>query len=184
MNQYDPTSTETTETSGEESSFREVTVAEVAAMDAMDAANLEPTQPGVATESATRAAALPVPPSLPVPMRPVSGRYRGNTGAFQLELRVDVDRVRPMKRVSGDFLQITGSTTTYFGSFVVASPTITVTSTDVIIKGLGSYTFSAGAPVVKVTLQRRTIAQPPAPAVVQFFTTGGSPGASYTCGFE
>ena len=92
----------------------------------MDAENLEPTQAGVGGESATRAAgaaAIPIsPPIVPVVKRPVSGRYRGTTGAFQLELRVDVDRMRPMKRVSGDFFQLSGGTTAYYGSFVVPSP--------------------------------------------------------------
>jgi hypothetical protein len=188
MNQYDPTGAEATSA---ESSFREMTVEEMAALDVMDAANLEPTQAAAAGKSEIEAAAVlatPTPSSVPVPLpvikRPVSGRYRGGTGAFQLELRVDVDRVRPMKRVSGDFLQISGGTIAYFGSFTVNSPAITVTPSQVIIKGLGSYTFSAGAPVVQVTIQRRRIFQPSAPAVVQFFTTGGSPGATYTCAFE
>jgi hypothetical protein len=188
MNQQDPTSAETTSV---ESSFGEMTVEEMAALDAIDAANLEPTSPGSETRSqavvAVGTPALPLPtPPIPIPIikRPVSGRYRGGTAAFQLELRVDVDRVRPMKRVSGDFYQISGSTTTYFGSFIVNSPAITVTLSQVVIKGLGSYTFSAGAPVVQVTIQRRLLSQPQAPALVQFFTTGGSPGATYTCPFE
>jgi hypothetical protein len=188
MNQQDPTSAETTSV---ESSFGEMTVEEMAALDAIDAANLEPTSPGSETRSqavvAVGTPALPLPtPPIPIPIikRPVSGRYRGGTAAFQLELRVDVDRVRPMKRVSGDFYQISGATTTYFGSFIVNSPAITVTLSQVVIKGLGSYTFSAGAPVVQVTIQRRLLSQPQAPALVQFFTTGGSPGATYTCPFE
>jgi hypothetical protein len=37
--------------------------------------------------------------------------------------------------------------------------------------------------VIQVTIQRRTIFQPQAPATLQFFTTGGSPGATYTCSF-
>lgn len=117
-------------------------------------------------------------------MRPVSGRYRGTAGTFQLELRVDVDRTRPMKRVSGDFYQTTGGTTTYVGSFVVNTPTVTVTATQVIVKGLSSATLSLAFPVVQVTIPRRTILQPQGPATVQFFTTAGAPGAIYTCAFE
>ena len=127
---------------------------------------------------------LPVKPILPLLMRPVSGRYRGTLGAFQLELRVDVDRTRPMKRLSGDLYQTSGGTTKYFGSFVVNAATVTVTTSQVTVKGTGSFTFSAGFPVVQVTIQRRTIRQPQAPASLQFFTTGGSPGATYTCVFE
>lgn len=117
-------------------------------------------------------------------MRCISGRYRGTLGAFQLELRVDVDGTRPMNRVSGDFYRVSGGTTTYYGSFVVSSPTVTVTATAVTVKGLGNFTFSTGAPVVQITIPRRTISQPQAPATVQFFTTSGSPDATYICVFE
>ena len=36
--------------------------------------------------------------------RGVSGLYRGTSGDFQLELRVDVDGSRPMNRLSGDLV--------------------------------------------------------------------------------
>jgi hypothetical protein len=89
-----------------------------------------------------------------------------------------------MHRVSGDFLQIAGSTRTYFGSFVVDSPTITTGTAGEVIRGLGRFTFAAGAPVVQVTIARRRIFQPPAPATVQFFTTTGQPGATYVCNYN
>ena len=168
---------------GEEMLVGEFSVEEAAASQAIEATAGDPS----ALDSADISEALPIPPlpiPLPIAKRPVSGRYRGNVGAFQLELRVDVDRTRPMKRVSGDFFQIVGGTTSYFASFVVNSPTITVTPTLVTIKGLGNFTFAAGAPVVQVTIPRRTLFQPQAPATVQFFTTGGGAGATYTCAFE
>jgi hypothetical protein len=89
-----------------------------------------------------------------------------------------------MNRISGDFFLASGSTTSYFGSFVVSAPVITTTPTTVTIKGLGTYTWSAAAPVVQVTIARRNIFQPAAPATVQFYTTAGSPGASYICAFQ
>jgi hypothetical protein len=137
-----------------------------------------------ASPAVPTATPLPPIPPIPVRLRTVSGRYLGVLGAFQLELRVDVDRSRPMNRVSGDFFQVSGGTTTYLGSFVVNSPAITFTASQIKIKGQGSFTFSAGAPVVQVTIERRTIFQPQAPATLQFFTTSGSPGATYTCGFS
>lgn len=182
MSISDPTLVEVID---EKFSFGEMTVDDTAALQEIEAGTSDPTQAG-----AGEAAALPVRPAvpgvpiIPIAKRPVSGRYRGTLGALQLELRVDVDRTRPMKRLSGDFYQISGGTTTYFGSFVVNSPTVTVTATQVTVKGLGSFTFSAGAPVVQVTIQRRTIFQSQAPAAVEFFSTGGSPGATYTCAFE
>jgi len=147
----------------------------------------DPTSPdSAASDAALSPAPLPLPLPIPLPLvkRPVSGRYRGTLGAYQLEARVDVDRTRPTNRLSGDFFQTSGSTATYFGSFVVQAPVITVTATTVVARGLGSFTFSAGAPVVQITVPRRTILQPSAPATVQFFTTSGSPGSSYLCAFE
>lgn len=128
--------------------------------------------------------ALPAGPIVPVVKRAVSGRYRGTLSGFQLELRVDVDRARTVSRLSGDFYQVSGGTTKYFGSFVVATPTISVTATEITARGLGTFTFSAGAPVVQVKIQRRTVFQPQAPAMLQFFTTGGSPGSAYSCAYE
>lgn len=139
------------------------------------------------TEIEGEAAALFPIPIVPGPItlakRPVSGRYNGTLGTFQLELRVDIDRTRPMNRLSGDFFQVSGGTTSYVGSFIVNTPTITVTTTQVVARGLGVYTFSAGAPVVEVTIPRRTVLQAQAPATVRFFTTGGAAGATYTCAF-
>jgi hypothetical protein len=146
---------------------------------------------GALAEDAEQQALLP--PGVPLPIRPiplpirmrnVSGRYRGQVGSFQLEARVDLDGSHPLNKLSGDFFSISGGTTTYFGSFIVDSPVITRTASQIVARGLGRFTFGAGAPIVQVTVPRRSILVPAAPATVQFFTTGGSPGASYTCAFE
>jgi hypothetical protein len=126
-------------------------------------------------------AALRLPPLLK--KRRVRGRYRSAGIGYQLELRVDVDGVRPMKRVSGDFFQVSGGTTKYFGSFVVSAPTIVTTATEVKIEGLGTFTWLAGAPFVRVTIPRVTILSPAKPATVQFITPPSTPGASYLCPF-
>lgn len=147
-------------------------VAEAVPLDAPDA-ELTPVPP----------IARPIVP-LPVIIRNVSGRYRGQVGGFQLEARVDVDGPRPLNKLSGDFFTVSGGTTTYFGSFIVDAPTITRTPSQIVARGRGRFTWSAGAPVVQVTIPRRSILQPAAPATVQFFTTGGSPGATYTCAYE
>jgi hypothetical protein len=129
-----------------------------------------------------------LPPVLPTPIpivpitRLVSGRYR-NTGALELELRVDVDGKRPLRRFSGDFFNRSGATLSYFGSFIVNSPTVTITSTQVVMDGMGSFTWAAGAPRVRVTIPRVSIFGPAPAATVRFMTAGGSPGASYTCPF-
>jgi len=111
------------------------------------------------------------------------GRYRSGGSGYQLELRVDVDGYRPLNRVSGDFFSSSGGTTSYFGSFIVHSPKITKTVTQVVIEGLGTYTWSAGAPIVRVTIPLTAIFSPPGTATVQFFTLAHSPGATYTCAY-
>lgn len=135
-------------------------------------------------EASTAAAPAPAPGFFPIGLRPVSGRYRGTVGSFQLELRVDVDRTRPMKRASGDFFVTSGATTSYFGSFVINAPTITFTATTVTVRGLASFTWAAAYPVIQVTVPRRTLVQPQAPATLRFFTVGGAAGAVYLCPFE
>ncbi len=160
-------------------------VAQLAAAEFQDASEVPP-EPGIEHDAAQTAAAraLSPLPSIFLARRPVSGRYRGNLGPFQLELRIDVDRFRPMKRISGDYFTVSGSTVSYVGSFIVSSPTITVTSATVTIQGLGRYTFSVGAPMIKVTIPRRFIIQPPAPATLQHSQTNGTPGTTYVCAFE
>jgi hypothetical protein len=185
MSQQDPTAMEVTDG---ELSLGEMSVDDIAASQAIEAGTGDPTQPveTAIADTVPEDSAVPNIPIIPLPIakRPVSGRYRGTVGGFQLEVRVDVDRTRPMKRLSGDFYQISGGTVTYFASFIVDAPTVTVTASQVVVKGLGNFTYAAGAPVVQVTIERRLIFQPQAPATVQFFTTGGSPGATYTCAFE
>jgi len=123
--------------------------------------------------------------AFPIPYRPVSGRYRNSGGGFQLEVRVDVDSTpgghKVLRRVSGDFFSTSGGTTAYFGSFVVHAPTITWSPTQVVVKGLGTFTWQAGAPAVQVTIPRRLIIQSPGAATVQFITPPNTPGASYVC---
>ena len=180
----DPTATLT----GFASTDQDFSVEEIAALQQAEQATIgdlaDPSSTQAGSSGLPGPLPLPIPIPLPILRRNVSGRYRSPAAGFQLELRVDVDGTRPMKRMSGDFFQIAGAVTNYFGSFVVNSPTITVTSSLVIIRGLGTYTFTAGAPVIEVTIPRRSILQPPAPASVRFFTRAGSPGASYLCQFE
>jgi len=113
----------------------------------------------------------------------VSGRYQGYRPSYQLELRVDVDGTRPMNRLSGDFYQISGGTLLYFGSFTVNSVTINVTDTTVTVQGLGDYTWSAAAPILRVTIPRTNANQARAPATAQFLYTSGNPGTYYVCTF-
>lgn len=125
----------------------------------------------------------PIPP-IGLAKRQVSGRYRGVNGSWELELRVDVDGVRPMKRVSGDFFKVAGGTKTYYGSWVVDAASISLTSSLVTITGTGSYTYSTAFPKVKVTIPRVTVFSPAQPATITFMTAANAPGATYVCKFE
>lgn len=123
-------------------------------------------------------------PFEPVPItRRVSGRYR-HGGAVQLELRIDIDGRYPLRCLSGDFFTTAGATLNYFGSFIVRTPRITSTRLATVIDGIGSFTWSAAFPRVRVTIPKSSIFGPAAAATVRFLTVTGSAGASYACGWE
>ncbi|MFG3259630.1 hypothetical protein [Streptomyces sp. NPDC048172] len=136
-----------------------------------------------AAEEGVRTDEAPQPTEAPLSgFHPLQGRYR-NGGGTQLELRVDVDGRRPLNRLSADFFTTTGSTIGYYGSFVVNTVSVTRTATEAVIRGLGTFTWSASYPVVQVTIPLRTVAQPRGAATVQFLRTDGTKGASYLCPF-
>lgn len=114
----------------------------------------------------------------------VSGRFRSAGEGTQLELRVDVDGPRPLMRISGDFFQTSGATTSYVGSFVVQTLTAAVTEELVKLTGRGRFSFPVSSPHVEVNIVRGTaVTLTPGEATVQFSTDGGSPSASYLCAF-
>ena len=128
-------------------------------------------QPEIAADTATP------------PKRLVSGMYKGANGEFQLELRVDVDGKRPTRRISGDLYRVAGATTTYFGSFIVNSPTLSVTPNKVTIRGSGNYSFTTLFPIVTVTIHRVPAFAAAGPAKVSFSDAAGGQGTSYQCTF-
>jgi hypothetical protein len=129
-----------------------------------------------ALETASSLAAAQVSPT----MRDISGRYRSG-GGIHVELRVDVDGDRPLRRVSADYYTANGAS--YYGSFMVDAPSITVTTAYVVITGLGVYTWNAGAPKVRITIPRVLAWSQPAAATLQHLTLSDAPGASYVCSF-
>src|SRR5215216_6634560 len=127
---------------------------------------------------------IPILPAAPRhPRRLVSGMYKGANGEFKLELRVDVDGKRPTRRISGDLYRVAGATTTYFGSFIVNSPTLTVTSSKVTIKGSGNFSFTNFFPIVTVTIRRVPPFAAAGPAMVSFSDAVGGQGTNYQCAF-
>jgi hypothetical protein len=117
-------------------------------------------------------------------LRPISGRYRGHAPGLEVELRVDVDGPRSLARVSGDLFKISGATTRYLGTFVVAAPSLAEAGGQLTIEGAGNYSFQSGQAVVKVSVQRVPASQPPPPAVVHFELLQGTAGVQVGCNFE
>ena len=120
------------------------------------------------------------PPARSSLRRLASGQCRGRTSAFQLDLSVDIDRTR-LEKLSGDFRSLSETTPVYAGSFVVRDPTLMETPNEIKIRGLGSYTFTVGFPIVEVTVERRLLSRSPTPALVQFFNETNALGATYIC---
>ena len=151
------------------------------ARDDRPAGGAEPTEATLGLEVITGVEAVPL-PITPIPItRTVSGRYTNCPRPWKLELRVDVDGHRPMKRVSGDYFNVTGSTTSYFGSFVVNAPTISVTSSAVTITGIATTTWATAFNKLQVVIPRHSIFLPPANAYAQWMTASNVKGAAYTC---
>jgi hypothetical protein len=154
---------------------------------------LDPAAEAAAEEAATAMATGEVEgagasnPSLERPasrLRTVSGRYQSPRLQWQLELRVDVDGVRPMRRISGDFYQISGGTVSYFGSFLVEAVSLAVNRRQVVLVGEAQTTWRSSYNRIQVTIPRRPVFMPPSPAYVQWLTSGGQRGSAYTCEYE
>lgn len=144
-----------------------------------------PAGPAGAPEAARAArAARAVEPRVAPPGRLVSGRYRGQNGSWQLELRIDVDGVRPLRHVSGDFFQQTGRTVTHFGSFLAAPVAVAVSRTRVTITGVARLSHASAFNRIRITLPRRAGSEAPARADIQWLDAGGATGSRYLCDRE
>ena len=165
----------------------EQSVETVAAMDAATENIDRIEQVGDAFEPSVSERSVPLPvPSQPIalPKRPVSGCYRSCGGMWELELRVDIDGVRPMRRISGDYYSVSGSTTSYFGSFRVEAVTLNVSDGLVVATGIATTTWATTFTKIRVTIPRHSIFMPPAMASVQWFTVDNRKGSSYACIFK
>lgn len=127
---------------------------------------------------------FPFPRPFPLPFRAASGRYRSQAVGFQLELRVDVDGRRPLRRLSGDYYSVSGATTNYFGSWTVDAVTITTSSNAITVVGTARTTWSTTFTVATVTIPRTTIFRPGPPATIRWSTPSGAIGATYVCDWE
>jgi hypothetical protein len=141
---------------------------------------------GAAKTAEAVPAVTPMPQQAPVPLpfRIASGRYRSGAVGYQLELRVDIDGTHPLRKLSGDYYQVTGTTTTYFGSFTVDAVTVNSTPTQVTIVGTARTTWQTTFTILRVTIPRVNIFQPGPDATIRWFTTSGAAGASYICPWQ
>lgn len=135
-------------------------------------------------ETAISPIPTPRPTPLPLPFRVASGRYRSGSAGFQLELRVDVDGRHPLRKLSGDYFNVSGATTTYFGSFTVDAVTVTTTPTQVTVVGTARTTWSTTFTIARVTIPRAMITQPAPSATIRWFTSSGAAGATYVCPWQ
>jgi len=126
-------------------------------------------------------------PFIPVPVfskNKVFGRYRGQLGNFELELRVDIDGNKPLNKVSGDYFIISGQTKSFFGSFVVDSITATILNGNITIAGTANTTWATSFNKLRIVIKQTLIIQPLAPAVMQWFHgSTNAPGAIYMCNY-
>lgn len=124
-------------------------------------------------------------PTIPITAvkRKVFGRYRSTGMPFQVELRVDVDGPSPTMRVSADYYAIAGATITYFGSMRVDAPAVAITDTQIVINGLGRFTWAASSPRIRITIPRVPLLSPPAAATMVHLSLTGMPSATYICRF-
>jgi len=113
-------------------------------------------------------------------VRSVSGRYSGAAGRFRVELRIDVDGPRTLKRVSADYYR----DGRYLGSMRVDAPVIQLSAAAVRIHGVGSFSWPQRSPIVRITIPRPPPSAPHAPAMLSHGADRDAPGAVYTCEFE
>ena len=130
-------------------------------------------------ETTTGQAAIPVPVLI---KNKVYGRYKGQLGNFEVELRVDTDGSSPLNKVSGDYFAISGQTKSYFGSFTVDSIAASIVNGIITITGTATTTWTTSFKKLKIVIHQTLIFNPLAPAVLQWFhITTNAPGAIYNC---
>jgi hypothetical protein len=126
-------------------------------------------------------AVLPIPP-IPIIKNKVFGRYRGQLGNFEVELKVDIDGTNALQKVSGDYYAISGQTKSYFGSFVADSIATSIVNGVITVTGNTSTTWATSYTKLKIVIKQTLIFQPLAPALLQWYhVTTNAPGAMYVC---
>ena len=121
---------------------------------------------------------------LSIPYQPVSGRYRGRQGDFEVELRIDVDGARPMNRVSADYFHLRDDEHLYAGSMRVDAPAVVSNGSLLTITGEGRSSWHPDASTVRVTIPRSRPGTPPANATLTHVAASGKVRARWQCTYE
>ncbi len=133
---------------------------------------------GVISEEVIGKRAIPV----PIEKNKVFGRYAGQFGPFEMELRIDIDGFNPLQKVSGDYFLITGQTKSYFGSFLADSIYTTVANGIIQIYGTAKTSWTTSFTKLKITINQTSVFQPLPPALLQWYhASTNTPGALYVC---
>ena len=115
----------------------------------------------------------------------VYGSYRGTSGSFEMDLRIDFDGPKPLNKISGDFHTIQGLTKTYFGSFLVDTITKTTAGGVITVTGIAQTTWSTPFNKIRVTVPVTNFVTPLAAATLQFLNpANGATGATYICNYQ
>lgn len=109
-----------------------------------------------------------------------SGLYRGSSGEYRLDLRIDIDGDRPAMRVSGDFFEVKGQSRTYNNSFVVETLHITKAAGAARLTGRGRFEHPIQVSRVEVELPAASTAGI-AEAILRFIDTKEKVSATYRC---
>ena len=117
------------------------------------------------------------------PFQKISGLYRGTSTIWRIDLRLDVDGRRPLRRISGDFFRGSGKLE-YHGSFVVDTPAIQIDGPKVTIEGMGRFNVFTDASRIRVIVSRKPLGATPGTASLTFLQANGTEGETYTCSFE
>jgi hypothetical protein len=120
----------------------------------------------------------------PIPLRPVSGRYRGRRGDVEVILRVDVDGARPTYCVSADYFEIRNGESSYIGSMCAYAPAVSSGRTLLTITGTCRSSWATDANVVEVTIRRVRDGTAPLTATLRHRRPNGTVRARFECTWE
>jgi hypothetical protein len=135
-------------------------------------------------EEDVEAAEMVIEKKIPFPFEKnkVFGRYTGQSGPFEMVLRIDMDGFNPLLKVSGDYFLIAGQTKSWFGSFLADSITASLANGTITISGTAKTSWSTSYCKLKIAIKQTSVFQALSPAILQWYhISTDTPGAMYVC---